>query len=277
MTTITSSSPTDSLTSGWEPEHALDPGDTVVRRFLLNFAEFHKSAAVANGGWVHQHDQISIASSGRPASFLNSAVVLQPPVDDDWDVFLSCVDGVFGREGTGEGYLWSLWPTPDLRERGWELEGHPPLLVRQPGGRVPIAPAALGVRRVTDEATLADWERVAVEGYPLDDLLPFRAGSFMSPAILDDERWRLWVGYEGARPVSIGTQFVSHGFAQYALGVTLPEARGRGHWYGLVRERMLAEPGLVSGGIFGDDSRPGIEKLGYLPVIRFTLWRRPAQ
>lgn len=92
--------------------------------------------------------------------------------------------------------------------------------------------------------------------------------------LLADQRWRLWVGYDDDRPVSIGTLFVSHGFAQYALGVTLPEARGRGYWYGLVRERLLAEPHLVSGSLFSNDSRPGIERLGYLPITRFTLWQR---
>ena len=68
--------------------------------------------------------------------------------------------------------------------------------------------------------------------------------------------------------------FVSHGVAQLALGVSRPQARGRGFWYGLVRERLLAEPDLISGGVFSDDSRPGMERLGYLPITRFTLWQR---
>jgi hypothetical protein len=263
------------LTTGWEPESALDAGDTVVRRFLLNVAEFHASVAKINGGWVHRHDQLSVATSDRPASFFNASVLLQPLAHDDWDVALSCIDGVRKHGEPAETYLWSAWPTPDLSERGWQLEGHPPLMVRQPGGRVPDVPQGIDITRVTDVAGLHDWEKVAVEGYPLDDLLPFRPGSFLGEPVLDDDRWRLWVGYDDGRPVSIGTQFVSHGFALYALGVTLPEARGRGYWYGMVRERMLAEPDLLSGGVFSDDSRPGIEKLGYLPVTRFTLWRRP--
>jgi hypothetical protein len=224
---------------------------------------------------VHRHDQVCVATSGRPASFFNSAVLLQPPAEDDWDVVLECADGVYHHEDAGEYYLWSLWPTPDLRDRGWELEGYPPLLVRQPGGPVPDVRPGVDVRRVADAETLADWEHVAVVGYPLDDLTPFRPGVLLGPAVLDDERWRLWVGYDDGRPVSIGTQFVAHGFSQFSLGVTLPEARGRGFWSTMVRERMLAEPDLVSGGVFSDKSRPGIEKLGYLPVIRFTLWRHP--
>jgi hypothetical protein len=263
------------LTTGWEPKSELDAGDTVVRRFLMNLAEFFASTAKVNGGWVHEHDQVSIATSSRPAAFFNSAVVLQPVVGDEWDVILECVDGVYSQGEPAEAYLWSVWPTPDLAERGWELEGHPPLLVRQPGGPIPGLPAGLDIRRVSDAEGLHDWEMVAIEGYPLGDVAADHPGCLLGEPVLHDERWRLWVGYDEGRPVSIGTQFVSHGFSQFALGVTLPEARGRGYWYGMIRERMLAEPDLLSGAVFSDDSRPGIEKLCYLPIIRFNLWRRP--
>ncbi|HSJ43805.1 MAG TPA: hypothetical protein VK923_03880 [Euzebyales bacterium] len=42
-----------------------------------------------------------------------------------------------------------------------------------------------------------------------------------------------------------------------------------------MRERLLAAPHLLAGGIFSDDSRPGIERLDFLPITRFTLWYRP--
>lgn len=271
---IAHAAPRPPLTTGWEED--LDPADTVARRFLLNLADSHASVAVANGGWVHRHDAVSIATSDRPASYFNAAVLLQPP-GEDWDALLACVDGVFGRSRRpADAYLWSLWPTPDLRERGWVLEGHPPLLVRPPGGSTPPATEALELRRVTDTAALADWERVAIEGYPMPGLDPARPGALLDPTLLGDDRWRLWVGYQDGAPVAIGTQFTARGFAQYALGVTLPAARGRGHWSAMVRARMLAEPDLVSGGVFSDLSRPGMERLGYLPVLRLTLWRRPA-
>jgi hypothetical protein len=152
--------------------------------------------------------------------------------------------------------------------------GHPPLLVRQPGGVLPPAAPGLHVREIRDEAGLEDWARVAVEGFPFEELLPYRAGSLLDVGVLHDPRWRFWVGYEDDRPVAIGTLFVSHGFAQLALGVSLAQARGRGFWYALVRERLLAEPDLLSGAVFSDDSRPGIERLGYLPIVRLTLWHR---
>lgn len=262
------------LTDGWEPEGELDAGDTVVRRFLLHLAEYYGSTARANRGRVHRHDEFVIADSGRPASFFNSTVVLRPVPDGGWADVLDEVEAFHDGHGTGDHYLWSVWPTPDLTDRGWELEGHPPLMVRQPGGDLPPPAEDLDIRRVGDAEALADWENVAVTGFPLDDLLPFRPGIVFDERILDDDRWRFWVGYHHGSPVAIGTQFVSHGFSQLALGVTLSEARGHGFWYALVRERLLAEPGLVSGSVFSDDSRPGAERLGYLPIIRLTLWRR---
>src|SRR5574342_549833 len=69
-------------------------------------------------------------------------------------------------DGAGDVCLWSAWPTPDLRARGWELEGFPPYLLRLPGGPLPPDAPDLSVRPVTDAVALADWERVVVEGYP---------------------------------------------------------------------------------------------------------------
>lgn len=143
------------------------------------------------------------------------------------------------------------------------------------GCRLPPAPEGAQVVEARDPAGLDDWGRVAAEAYPLPELLPYRPGTLVDARILVDPRWRFWVGYDGERPVACGTLFVSHGVAQLALAATRPEVRGRGSWYGLVRERLLAEPDLVSAGVFSDDSRPGMEALGYLPLLRLTLWHRP--
>lgn len=263
------------LTTGWEPEADLDPGDTVLRRFVLHVAAHFASAARLSGGRVDRTDAVALADVGRPSGFYNAAVLLRPPDPDGWDRALDTVEAFYGAGGTGEVLLFSPWPTPDLRARGWQLEGHPPLLVRQPSGPVPPPAAGVDVVAVHDTATLDDWGRVVVEGYPLRELQPYRPGTLLGAGVLDDPRWRLWVAYDRGAPVSVGTLFTSHGFAQFALGVTLPAARGRGIWYGLVRERLLAASDVLTGSLFSDDSRPGVEKLGFLPITRFTLWHRP--
>jgi hypothetical protein len=262
------------LTTGWEPLADLPVGDTVVRRFLHNLAEYVASASQAMGGTTTRADDLVVSNPGRPADLMSSAVLLAP-VDGPhgWDDLLHRVEVASKRERPAATYLWSAWPTPDLAEAGWELVGHPPMLVRQPGGVVPEA-QPLDVRRVTDAAGVDDWCRVAVEGYPMPELLPYREGALYDERVLDDPRWRLWVGYDRGRPVSISALFVAHGFAHLALGVTRRTHRGGGFWHAMLRERLLAEPDLLSGSVFSDDSRHGIERLGYLPVTRFTLWRR---
>lgn len=276
MTTTSVQQP--ALTTGWEADVA--PGDTVLRRFLLHLAESSASVAEASGApegtqaGVLRRPDVCVADTGRPAGFFNSVVLLQPPAAEAWPALLGDVEERLAG-GSGDAFLWSAWPTPDLRPRGWQLMGHPPLLVRPPGGRLPPAPAGLRIAEVRDAAGLDDWARVATEGYPLTELVPYRPGTLLDARILADRRWRFWVGYDDGRPVACGTLFVSHGLAQLALGATRPGVRGRSYWYGLVRERLLAEPGLLSGGVFSDDSRPGVEALGYLPILRLTLWQLP--
>jgi hypothetical protein len=268
----TTTTPQAPPATGWEADAPV--GDTVVRRFVEHEAAHLASAATHAGGRVERSDDLALADTGRPCAFHNVALLTQPPAPDAWDDVVARADRFFDVAGTGPVHLLSPWLTPDLSGHGWQLQGHPPLLVRQPGGRVPAA-ADADIVEVTDQRRLDDWARVAVDGFPLPDAQPFRPGALLGPGVLTDPRWRLWVAYVDGSPASIGTSFVSHGLAQLALGVTLPQARGHGLWYGLVRRRLLAAPHLLAGGLFSDDSRPGIERLGFLPITRFTLWRRP--
>ncbi len=140
---------------------------------------------------------------------------------------------------------------------------------------IPVAtPAAseLDVRLVTSAADLADWERAAIDGYPLSELQDAGTGAFAPPALLDDERLRFFVGRDGDRPVAAAASFASHGIASLAYGATLPAVRRRGFWRRLAVERLRATPELWMTGVFSDLSRPGAEALGFVSVLRLTLW-----
>jgi hypothetical protein len=261
------------LTDGWEPD--LPVADTLLRQYVFNLAAFSEVPAVAAGARVLRTDELAAADLGRPAAMHNSATLLRPLPSDRPGAVLEAVEGFFDGQGTGEAYLWSAWPTPDLRPRGWVLEGHPPLLVRVPGRPPPPVPPGLRVERVTGVEGLRDWERIAVDGFPYRELQPWHPGVLLGERVLDDERMRLWVGYEGDRPVCTGTLFVAFGVAAFSLGVTLPEARRRGYWAAMAGVRLADEPGLPAVGVFSDMSRSPAEALGFLPVTRFTLWHRP--
>ncbi len=261
---------THRLETGWLPTTPL--GDTLVHDFVVHHAACTASVAAAHGGRVLRRPDVVAADMGRPSGLYNSAVLLQPLVGDVRTV--ADLEWWYDHHGHGEVLLWSAWPTPDLTERGWVLEGHPPLMVRPPGGRLPPEAGGVTVRSVADDGRLDDFCRVMVDGFPLTELRPYRASSLFDGRLFRDPRWRLWLAEIDGRPVGAAALFVEYGLAQLSLAATLPEDRGRGAWYALVRARLQAAAGLTSVGIFSDNSRPGIARLGYLPIIRFTLWRR---
>lgn len=258
------------LSTGWERDLAV--GDTMLRRYLFHHAALGAAFTLAGGGRAVDADDVSMADLGRPGGYFNGAVLLCPP--PDWDAVMARVEGFFCG-GRGQACLWSAWATPDLRPRGWRLSGHPPLLMRPPMSTNPVTtPTApdLDVRPVTSAADLADWERAAIDGYPLSELQDAGTGAFAPPALLDDERLRFFVGRDGARPVAAAASFASHGIASLAYGATLPALRRRGFWRRLAVERLQATPELWMTGLFSDFSRPGAEALGFVPVLRLTLW-----
>ena len=263
---------TTHLTTGWEPD--LADADSLCLTWVRHWADQLEAFARSVGGRTVRDERYLVADYGRPASFFNSAVLLAPaPCPDGFDELLGEIEA---RTATGSGavYLWSLWPIPDLRDRGWELDGHPPLLVRPPGA-VPAPPAGPPPVPVRSAADLAVWERIVIEGYPLSELPLGRPGALVGPALLDDPRFRLWIGHDRAGgPVTATAQFVAREVAGFALGVTLPGHRGRGHWAQQVALRLRTEPARWHVGVFSDDSRRGAERAGFVPVVRHTLWHR---
>jgi hypothetical protein len=258
------------LTTGWEPDVAV--GDTIVRRYLFHFASLCDAFAKAGGGRTMKSSTLRASDLGRPAGYWNAATLLQPP--SDWRTTLDEVDAFFAG-GTGEAMLWSAWPTPDLRERGWRLSGHPPLLIRPPATQVGLPSIAdPDVRTVRTAAELARWERTVIEAYPIPRLAGALPGALAAPALLDDDRLRFLTAHLEGHAVSAAVSFVEHGVGSLAFGATVPAARRRGLWQQLAVARIRTMPQLWVAGVFSDFSRPGGERLGFVPVQRFTLWVR---
>lgn len=262
------------LEDGWWPSTPV--ADTLLRQFVTNSAASWEAVAHAMGGRVLRTDDVSIADLGRPAGLFNAATPLRPLYGPDVDERLTTIEHFIDAGGTGSFLLVSAWPTPDLHDRGWILVGHPPMMVRPPSGPVSVdAPDGLDIRRVDNAQGVEDWCRVAVEGFPFDDLGPYRPRSLFDERILAEPRLRMWVGYDADHPVCIGTLFSEHGLGHFFLAVTLPTARRRGYYGAIARQRVNAAPDLPLAALFSDMSRPPAEQqLGFLPVTRFTLWER---
>lgn len=263
------------LTTGWEPE--LAESDTLARRYVFHWARLCELVADAAGGTTVRNAAFVSSDTGRPGGYFNSVTLLQPPDPATADELATAVTNSL-RSGAGEVHLWSLWPI-DLRDHGWRLDGHPPLMVRGPGAppRVVVEPDRVELhrvelRRVEDEARLADWVRTATEAYPLPGVDPDDPMALAPARLLDRDELRLYVGYDDGRPVSISSAFVEDGIASCVLDATLPSHRGRGHGARHHRRRIADAPETWWTGVFSDPGRPPAERAGYAAITRFTTW-----
>jgi hypothetical protein len=272
---MTDDTPDPPLETGWWP--TTPAGDTYLRRFLLNWAGVCASTARMLGGHSRDLPEVRMADSGRPLAFFNCATLTQPLSPEGASATLAEIAAFFAfadPSGLGEVLLVSAWPTGDLRPAGWNLMGHPPLHLL-PTGAVPrSAPPGLDVKEARDVAALQAWERVAIEGYPLDDLADAPPGSVASESWLEEPRLRLWVGWMGNRPVSASSAWTEHGITNVTLVATVPDARGRGYGEAITWHAARADPSLPSMLISSDIGRPIYERMGFLPLQRMTLWHR---
>jgi GNAT superfamily N-acetyltransferase len=264
------------LATGWDPGTAIT--DTFLRAASLSVADVALGARM--GRRTVRTDAFAAADHGVPSGFGNIVTLLQPLPYDGWPAVLDELEGFFGigpggpgGPGRGTVELFSPWPTPDLRARGWFLYGHPPLMTR-PAGPLPSLPAPAGLRivEVADEATLLDFERTVVESFPLPEAAPLLGGGLLGPAVLDDDRWRFFVGYEADTPVTTAAVLVDHGHNHVNFVATRPEARRRGYGEAVTWRATLADPARPAALLASDPGRPVYERMGFGAVLRFTLW-----
>jgi GNAT superfamily N-acetyltransferase len=259
------------LRAGWEPDTPV--GDTAIRRFVTNWVSASASPVTAMGGECRADDAFAAANLGRPAGFFNSATLLVPMGDDTVDPTMAAINGFYAGTSPGEVLLFSAWPTPDLREHGWQLEGHPPVMLRAPGPPATARSSDLDVTEVGDATALRAFEEVAIRGYPLDGT-DSRPGGFVDEAVLADGRMRCWVGWHQGRPVGAAATFVDAGINGVTLVATLPEHRRRGFGEAITWPATLAEPELPAMLLSSDPGRPLYERMGYVALVRFTVWHR---
>jgi len=263
------------LRAGWEPDTPIE--DSLLRRFLVNWTLSIEAQGKPFKARTLRRDDLAAVDVGRPSVGGNVATLLAPLYSEEVDEVMAALDDFYGfasGERTGAVYLFSPWPTPDLRLHGWTPVDYQPLMLRAAGGDLPPSPSGLRIEEVHDEEGLRAFETAIVDGFPISELAGQGPGAAFKVEMLADERQRLWVGWEGERPVSAASAFVTAGVNNVTLVVTLPEARGRGYGATLTWQATLADPALPAMLLATDDGRPVYERLGYLSLFRFTLWSR---
>jgi GNAT superfamily N-acetyltransferase len=251
---------------------ATPPGDNLCNDYAQGIAEGFCALAEARGDRI-DIDETAAMGDGGSASLFGNVVVIRRPVEESaWPALTSRMHAFYGGRTGGSFLVFSAWPTPDLRDFDFGRVGHPPLMFR-PSGPVHEEPIDdFEIRRVADAASARDWEDVLVHGYPEPALQPFEAGCFLPERALAAPRWRHWVGYLSGEPVGTASAIVGDRHVDVEFISTLEPARGRGIGRALTTTAALAAPELPAMLISSDSGRTVYERLGFIPLLRFTLW-----
>jgi hypothetical protein len=261
----------EQLATGWGPHEPID--DSVLRRFVFNQAEVLRAMACGPASRQAGDDDVVMVDSGGPVAYNNMALLLRPVTRADDPVLDRIVD-FYADARDRVRILLSVWPLPDLSERGWQLGGHPMFVVRAPGPVTASRRDGVDVREVTTVDDLRVLERVAIDGYPIDEAKDAAPGEAFPDALLDTPvTFRL--GLVDGEPVSAAAALDAHGVVNLCFAATLAAGRRRGVWSALVWARVNMAPDQPSVAFTSDDSRPGFVRMGFLPMTRFTLYVRP--
>ena len=257
------------LTHGWEPE--LEVGDSLLRRYVHAVGDRVAFMAEVAGGCVERADDVVLGDAGSPAPYDNGAVLLQPPeICDIDDVVQRLDEAVPASRGF---VLLSAWTLPDLRRFGLELMGHPPLMFRPAGGDAPATPPGLDIVEVRTHDERATFARALTEGYPMPggDDGPFGRDDVLAGPL------RLYLGMVDGKPVATAGACVAHGLNDVEWVSTMPDARRQGYGEALTWAATFADRSLPSALIASDLGQAIYERMGYVKLLRMTLWWRPPQ
>ena len=210
------------LEDGWGARTPAD--DTVMHAFVTGYAEWQRDLGAATGARTLDDDDVAALDAGSAFPLANGAVVRRPVRDPAWPALVERARRFYAG-GPGDPWaLFSSFPTPDLRAHCLELVGHPPFMVRPPGGTPPPDPPWLTVVAVQDSRTLADSATALTESYPAPD-----AGLLTDIRVLDAPGTRCWVGYVDGRPVATAAAHTTRGCTHVEWISAHPDVARAGH------------------------------------------------
>lgn len=258
------------LIDGWEPE--VETGDSLARRFVYAYADRTAAMAAMLGGRSQSDPDAAYADLASAFLYDNAVVLKRPPAAGTVEEVVRRAYEFYPPQRSWA--LLSLFPLGDLSGMGLTLDGHPPFMVRPAAGFAPALddPAVEGlvIEPVRTPEQIADFDRVIVAGYPGISA----GGSIANSALVASGVLRLFVGYLDGAPVATAGAAVNHGLVEVDWICTLPEYRGRGFGRALTYAATTVDPSLPAALIASDEGRTVYEKLGYMSLLRATLWTR---
>jgi GNAT superfamily N-acetyltransferase len=163
-----------------------------------------------------------------------------------------------------------------LEQEGFIKSPSGTLMVLPLEGELPLEPVH-DIRRVTSLAALKQYMSVAETAFGSVDIEQL---SYYSK-ILSEPNFALFCGYKNNEPVTSGRLEMLWGtsFGLMFGGGVSPSHRGNGYYRALVKARELVarKRGLKYLSTEAQEtSRPILEKLGFIPLVRETTWILPA-
>ncbi len=260
--------PGTALADGWEP----GAEDTLLRTYVDGFADMCADLAALVGGRVERDETVVLADAGSPAPYLNGAIVLRPLATDEIDEVVERAARFFAAGDGGPWVLFSPLPIPSLVRLGLAPIGHPPFMIRAVGGPRREPPADLEVVEVSDAAGLLQMETALRDFYPMLELVGQPPGSVLPPAVLSDPDYRWLLGLVDGELVGTAMAHRKAHSVHVEWITSDPARRGKGYGEAMTWEATLAWPDLPATLIASDAGRPTYERMGYLSVLRVTLW-----
>jgi len=252
------------LEDGWTRD--TPEGDSLLRGYVVGFGAMLAGIGRALGGRVLDDDDVVALDVGADFFLANGAVLRHPVRDAELPAI---VDRLCDFYAAGPGVTWMLlsaWPIPAIDRM--QLIGHPPFMLRAPGGAPPAVPDGLVVREATDAAGMADFAR-ALEGYPAP---AEQTAVFANERMLDVPGLRIWVGYLDGRPVACSAAHVTDACVDVEFVATHADVRGRGFGAAVTWAATLADPVKPAVLIASDPGQPVYERMGYLRLMRLAMW-----
>ncbi|MEX0664240.1 MAG: N-acetyltransferase [Acidimicrobiia bacterium] len=255
------------LPDGWGP--STPRNDTLTREFIEAYADLVEALGTSAGNATARTEDFVALDSHSPFPFLNLAVPLRPIVDTA-DPMLDDITGFFAPDDESTPFLiYNATPMPWLGERGWELMGHPPLMLRPAGPATVPTPPGLEIVEVRDDGMLEQFDRTMAEAYPVPEIQGRRS---FHAGLLELPGWHMWLGMIDGEPVGTSAAHVSDTLVDVEWISAMPSARGKRVGEALTWAATCVQPDLPAMLIASDLGQPVYERMGYLRLSRFTLW-----
>jgi hypothetical protein len=249
-------------------------GDNLLLDYARGEADCFAAIARAGGGRVHRIDDLGvrIADLALPTPFGNVVHLTRPIAAAETAALATALHDDFAAAPEGGPFLvFSPWPLDGLGAHGFHPVGHPPLMLRAPSVPRRDTNPALRIVAVENAAQLEDFERTLVEAYPAPELQPFAGPRLLLPPVLDTD-WRFFAGYDGDRCVATAAAWLCDSVTIVEQVSVRDECRGKGYGTAITAAATHVAPGRTAMLIASDLGRPIYDALGYLPLLRYTLY-----